>query len=147
MTRRIVTDLVAVSYIILFVYAATTKLMAGEVFRVQLSQSPLIADLAPVVAWVVPIAELIVAVALMFDRFRLIGFYAAFGLMVMFTAYIVLISSFSEFVPCSCGGVIEKLTWTEHLFFNAFFVVFGAAGILLHPKDRTGLKHNVQPEA
>lgn len=49
----------------------------------------------------------------------------------MFTAYIVIILHFSYFVPCSCGGILEKLGWTEHLIFNVVFVLLAIVAILL----------------
>ena len=55
--------------------------------------------------------------------------------MVMFTAYIVVITRFSEYVPCSCGGVLEKLSWDEHLVFNVGFVMLAAISILIYPKN------------
>lgn len=77
--------------------------------------------------------ELGISLLIIPERTRLIGLYGAFGMMVMFTTYIVLASRFSDYVPCSCGGVIENLTWTEHLVFNTVFVLLGMAGILLYP--------------
>src|SRR5690606_7657944 len=54
---------------------------------------------------------------------------------VMFTAYIVIILNFTEFIPCSCGGVLEDLGWTEHLIFNIVFILLAAVGILLLQKQ------------
>jgi hypothetical protein len=51
--------------------------------------------------------------------------------MILFTTYIVIILNFSSFVPCSCGGILEKLGWTAHLIFNVVFIVLGIAAILL----------------
>ncbi len=51
--------------------------------------------------------------------------------MVMFCAYIYIILNYSASVPCSCGGIIEKLGWKEHLVFNLFFVLLAVAGWLL----------------
>ncbi|MEJ0031509.1 MAG: MauE/DoxX family redox-associated membrane protein [Bacteroidota bacterium] len=45
--------------------------------------------------------------------------------MVMFTAYIVVITRFSEYTPCSCGGVLEKMSWDQHLVFNIGFCGVG----------------------
>src|SRR5690606_10893575 len=49
--------------------------------------------------------------------------------MVAFTVYIYLILNYSDFVPCSCGGILEKLGWTEHLIFNAAAVLLSIVGI------------------
>ena len=121
--------LVSLLFILLFVYAAVSKLLDFETFQTQLGQSPLLSAYAKPVAIGVPLFELLISFLLMFKRFRrmaLLGFYC---MMVMFTAYIVIILNFTDFVPCSCGGVLEALGWTEHLIFNGVFVLL--SGYLL----------------
>ena len=49
--------------------------------------------------------------------------------MVMFTAYIYLILNYSDFIPCSCGGVLEDLSWTQHLIFNIVFIFLAGVAI------------------
>ncbi len=134
--KAIALEIICFLFILLFTYAAVMKLMDVQKFTVQIGQSPLLTDFAPVVAWVIPISELLIAGMLAMTRFRLVGLYAAFSLMVMFTAYIIAILQFSEHVPCSCGGVLEKMGWTEHLIFNIGFVMLGLGGILLYSSKR-----------
>ncbi|WP_083540779.1 MauE/DoxX family redox-associated membrane protein [Aequorivita viscosa] len=122
---------IAYVFALLFIYAATSKLLDFETFTVQLAQSPLLSAYAGIVAWLVPGIEILIAGILVFPRFRNLALYAAFTLMVMFTAYIYIILNFSDFIPCSCGGVLEKLSWTEHLIFNVVFIVLGAVAILV----------------
>ncbi|GAA3586872.1 hypothetical protein GCM10022396_00050 [Flavivirga amylovorans] len=116
-------------YILLFVYAAMNKLLVFDEFIIQIGQSPVLTAYAGLVAWTVPYLEIIIAVMLIVPRFRLLGLYASFSLMVMFTAYIFIILNFSKSIPCSCGGVLEKLGWTEHLIFNIAFVILAFIGI------------------
>jgi uncharacterized membrane protein YphA (DoxX/SURF4 family) len=130
--RDVVVDVICALVISLFVYAAVTKLLDYQKFRVQIGQSPLLTAFAGWVAWIVPAVELIISALLVTIRYRLIALYAAFGLMVMFTAYIIAITQFSDYIPCSCGGVLEKLNWTEHLVFNLVFVVLTLTAIVLH---------------
>jgi uncharacterized membrane protein YphA (DoxX/SURF4 family) len=130
--KYIFVEVVCLLYILLFVYAAISKLLDFENFRVQLGQSPLLSAFAGSIAWLVPVLELLIALLLVLKRWRLIGLFAAFTLMTMFTAYIYIILNYSSFVPCSCGGILEKLGWTEHLFFNLVFIMLAAAGILIH---------------
>lgn len=137
MTRKIAVDIVVFSYILLFVYAALTKLLDYQKFVVQLGQSPILTNYAQVLAVVVPFIELGICLMLIFPKTQLKGLYAAFGLMVMFTTYIVLASRFSDYVPCSCGGVLEGMTWTQHLIFNTVFVLLALIGILLQPNIRS----------
>ena len=54
----------------------------------------------------------------------------------MFTVYIILILYFSDFVPCSCGGVLENLSWKEHVVFNVLFIMFALFSILELEKRR-----------
>jgi uncharacterized membrane protein YphA (DoxX/SURF4 family) len=140
--KEMIIEIICFLFIVLFVYAATMKLMDVEKFRVQIGQSPLLTAFAPVVAWVIPLSEIVIAGMLAFHRTRMVGLYAAFSLMVMFTAYIIAILNFSQYIPCSCGGVLEKLGWTEHLIFNIGFVLLGIVGIILHSKKETSSTGN-----
>lgn len=126
--------MVSLLFILLFVYAAVTKLMDFQTFKSQLGQSPLLAAFATMVPWGIIIIEILVALLLSFKKTRLLGLYVAFFLMALFTAYIVIILNFTPFVPCSCGGVLEALGWTEHLVFNCVFIAFALLAIALIDK-------------
>jgi len=131
MKKQIVIEIISFLFILLFVYAAMMKLLDVEKFTVQLGQSPLLMAFAPQFAWGVPILELLIAAMLIFSRTRLVGLYASFTLMVMFTVYIIIILNFAAHVPCSCGGILEDMNWTEHLTFNIGFVVLSIVGTVL----------------
>ena len=137
MTKRqfIITEIIRILYIILFVYASVNKLMDVEKFRVQIGQSPMLTDIAGLVAWAIPTVEIIIALCLSIPKYKLVGFYAAFGLMIAFTGYIIAITQFSQYIPCSCGGILEKLGWTEHLIFNIVFDLLAITAILLSSKS------------
>lgn len=144
--KTLIIEIISFLYILLFVYAAIAKLIDYEKFRVQLDQSPLLMAFSGWVAWAVPLSEIIIAFMLMSKRFQLAGFYAAFFMMVMFTAYIIVILNFADHVPCSCGGILESMGWTEHLIFNIVFVLFALTGIILLNRQSTG-KHPAQSAA
>ncbi|MBB1137970.1 MauE/DoxX family redox-associated membrane protein [Myroides sp. WP-1] len=110
--------IVSYFYILLFVYAAISKLITFEAFQVQLTQSPLLSAYANIIAYLVLGAELLFALLLCIKTTRLLGLYLSYGLMVAFTLYIYLILNYSDFIPCSCGGILEKMGWIEHLWFN-----------------------------
>src|SRR5690606_2290962 len=136
MPNKIVVDIVVFLYILLLVYAALTKLLDYQKFVVQLGQSPILTRYATLLAWSVPLIELGISALLIIPRTRLSGLYAALSLMVMFTTYIILASRFSDYVPCSCGGVIQNLSWTQHLIFNLVFVLLGITAILMYSKEQ-----------
>ena len=130
--REILTQTISCLLVLLFVYAAGSKLMDYTKFRVEIGKSPLLTAFSGLVAITIPIIELLIALLLSFSRTRLLGLYASFTLMVLFTAYIFYILRFSPYVPCSCGGVLQKLNWTTHFYFNIFFDLLAALGVLTH---------------
>lgn len=133
---------IAYFFILLFCYAAISKIFDFENFQVQIAQSPLLSAYAGFVSYVVIIVELLIVLALIFTNTKRLGLYASLGIMVAFTVYIFLILNYSEFIPCSCGGILEKMGWTEHLIFNIICVLLAiAAIIILEKENETRLTH------
>jgi hypothetical protein len=131
-SKSFIIKLVCILYVLLFIYAAMSKLLDFENFQVQLGQSPLLSSFAVWISWLVPFTELITAGLLMFQKWRSLGLQAAFSLMTMFTVYIFIILHYSSFIPCSCGGILEKMSWNIHLIFNIVFVLLAVTAILLN---------------
>jgi hypothetical protein len=131
---RVIVQIISYLYIILFVYTAVSKLLEFHDFRTQLGQSPVFAAIAEPVSYGVIIAELMISILLAINRTRKIGLVFAFTMMIMFTTYIIIILNFATFIPCSCGGFIESLSWTEHLIFNLVFVLLAFVAIYLSVK-------------
>lgn len=116
--------------------------MDFENFQVQIGQSPLLSAYAGFVSYMVIILELVIVLLLIFPRSNLLGLYASTALMSAFTVYIFLILTYSDFVPCSCGGILEKMGWTEHLIFNIACVIHGLLSVGIKEKENrtSGLK-------
>lgn len=139
--KRYFVKTVSILLALLFIYAAASKMLDFENFQVQLAQSPLLSAYAGVISYAILIVEFGVAIMLCLNSSRLIGLYASLGLMSAFTIYIYLILNYSDFIPCSCGGILEKLGWTEHLIFNIFFVIMAFAAIIYgERRDRPNQK-------
>jgi uncharacterized membrane protein YphA (DoxX/SURF4 family) len=134
MKKTVIIEIIVFLFIFLFLYAATSKLWDVDKFRVQIGQSPLLTSIAPFIAWFIPSLEILLCAMLAIPRFRLLAFYGCFILMLMFSFYIIAVLNFSDHVPCSCGGVLQKLGWKEHLVFNFFFVGLSVVGILFLSK-------------
>lgn len=131
---RLMIDIVCFAYFILFLYAASSKLLDYERSKLQMLKSPIITDFAFFLVWFVPVLEIIIGVLLLIRKTILPSLYAALALMSAFTAYIMAILNFSDSIPCSCGGVLERLGWSEHLIFNLIFMVMAIVAILLQTK-------------
>lgn len=126
---------IAAGFCVLFTYAAVSKGLDFENFQVQLAQSPLLSAYAGQVSYGVIALELLITAMLLIPKTQKTGLYAAFALMVAFTAYIYLILNYSDFVPCSCGGILEKMGWTQHLIFNSICVMLAGTAVVLRQKN------------
>jgi uncharacterized membrane protein YphA (DoxX/SURF4 family) len=117
---------------LLFMYAAGSKLMAYDKFVAQIGQSAMLTPYAGVLAWLVPLIEVLIAVMLVFPGLRRLGLYGALGLMAGFTAYIFIVLYFmGNDKPCGCGGAIELLGWKAQLVFNRVFTVMAGVAVAL----------------
>ena len=130
--RQVLLETISALLIMLFLYASISKFLSFRVFIGEMNNQPLPNSLTPFLVWTIPSLEIAIAGALIFERTRQAGFYASFVLMTLFTIYtVIILLHFFHYVPCSCGGVIRKLTWRQHLVFNLFFVTLSVIGILL----------------
>lgn len=129
--RHTIIEIISALFILLFVYTALSKLTGFANFRNTLWRSPLLKDVSTFIAYAIPITELIISLFLFIPRTWLIGFYASLALMSVFTIYIAYMLLFEKDLPCSCGGVIQNMTWTQHLFFNGFFIFLSIISIKL----------------
>ena len=136
MKKSIILDIVCYLFIALFCYAAASKLATYELFKAQIGKSPLITHYVKWISWMVPVSEFILSAGLLIPKTRLLALYGSFTIMTMFTLYIAFILTFSPYVPCSCGGVLNNLGWTEHMIFNIAFMCLAIVGIYLDNKVR-----------
>ncbi|MBS7233398.1 hypothetical protein KHA90_20490 [Flavobacterium psychroterrae] len=143
--KKYLVEVICLLYILLFVYAAVSKLLDFENFQVQLGQSPLLSVFAVWVSWLVPFTELLTAVFLVLPKLRTLGLFTALSLMTMFSVYIFIILHFSDFVPCSCGGVLEKMSWNVHLAFNLIFIMLACIAVILRSHTGTISAVNLTP--
>ena len=134
--KNTIVEIISSLLIILFIYTSLSKLSAYDNFTAQLSKSPFITSYANSIAWSIPAVEILISLSLVITRTRLIGLYASFFLMSLFTAYLIIMLNFSYYIPCSCGGVLQYLSWNEHIIFNAFFIIIAGAGVLIKQNSK-----------
>ena len=136
MKRKIIIEIISSLLILLFLYASVSKWLAFKVFIGEMNNQPFPNWITPFLVWSIPFIEVLIAVGLIFEKTRVAALYVSLFLMLAFTVYTVaiLLHAF-KYIPCSCGGVIRKLTWPQHLFFNLFFVGISILGIMLKKRD------------
>jgi hypothetical protein len=64
------------------------------------------------------------------------GLYPSFVLLFLFTIYIAAMLMTGAEMPCSCGGVLEELSWPAHVVFNSVYVLLSALAIWLIKRKR-----------
>ena len=130
--KQLVLECIAALVILLFLYASVSKFLDFKRFIDEINNQPLPNSWTPFLVWGIPFLEIAISAAVVFEYTRLLGFYASLAMMTLFTIYAILIlAHFFPYIPCSCGGVIRKLTWPQHLVLNLFYMAISIAGIIL----------------
>jgi len=132
--QYILLEIIAALLLLLFLYTAISKLGEHQRFMAVLQKSPLLSPISEPVSWLVPLSELVVALSLFVPAWRLYGLRMAFVLMALFTLYIGYMLLFTPHLPCSCGGVLRQMSWSQHLLFNLFFTALAWLGLRLEKK-------------
>lgn len=136
LSKAAIVEIISFLFMILFLYTGVSKLMEYSVFKEQIAESPILQPVASFIAWALPLTEFIITGMLIIPSLRLPGLYASLILMIAFTIYIGAIMTFNKELPCSCGGIIELLSWEGHLIFNSIFILLAFIGLRLQRQIR-----------
>jgi hypothetical protein len=117
--------------IFLFLYTACAKLMDHRRFLNGLHHVEVIGHFALYISWLIPLAEIVIAVLLIVPRTLKWGLYSFISLMTLFTVYILSMLLRAGKLPCHCGGAIEKLSWGQHVWFNLAFIALAIFALRL----------------
>lgn len=140
--RQVLLEIISALLILLFLYASLSKFLDFELFTGEMNNQPFSNTFTPFLVWAIPLLEIAISICLLFEKTRLAGFYASLALMSLFTIYTAtILLHFFKYVPCSCGGVIKKLTWPQHLVFNLFFTSLSITGITLQRRKKNTILH------
>jgi len=127
--------------VLLWVYAATSKLVGFTRFEREMHNQVLYPFVQSLLIYLLPATELFTAFLLLFEKTLLRGLSLSLGLMMIFTAYIALaLLHFFRHVPCSCGGILENMSWQSHLYFNVFFLALNLLAIYTFKRKEAGDK-------
>lgn len=142
MKSSTIVEAIALLFIILFLYTGISKLMEYNVAVEQISLTPFLEPIANAIVIVLPIMELLTAVVLFIPPTRKYGLWTSLVLMISFTGYVIYIISFNDELPCTCGGVLEQLSWPQHLIFNLVIIGLLLTAIRLSAKEVNRVNHN-----
>ncbi|WP_210149588.1 MauE/DoxX family redox-associated membrane protein [Chryseobacterium scophthalmum] len=130
--KKTIQFVISIFFVILFCYAAISKVLDFENFQHQISASPLLNGSSQFLPHAIIIVEFLIAGLLCYRKTRNIGLVGSVVLMLFFTGYVALILSTTDNLPCSCGGILEKLSWHQHLYFNIGCVILSVIALGLN---------------
>jgi len=136
MKRTTILEIIIFLYSILFLYTGISKLIEYDIFKENIKESPFLSPVAKPISLGLPWLEFIITLMLIIPRWRSKGLYASLILMTLFTLYVIGILMFDKHLPCSCGGIIQSLSWHQHLIFNGIFIMLAIWGIALNKKEK-----------
>jgi len=134
--KKTIADIFCGLLILLCAYAAISKLIGRQHFELVLGSMLLLKHVAGFISFALPVTELIVCALLFMPATRLFGLYASIGLLISFTIYIGYMILFAPKLPCNCGGVLEQMSWRQHLVFNLIFITLSATAIKFYRSNK-----------
>jgi hypothetical protein len=140
---NLIIEAITAVLLLLWIYTGLNKLIHYDKFSFEVGRSPFLQYVAPWVAALVPLAELLIAALLISKRTRVTGLYASLFLMTLFTGYVYVMLRYAYDLPCSCGGIIELLTWEQHLAVNLMLTLLTVAAILLQSRLTMLNRHSI----
>lgn len=132
MSRQRIIDIITTLFVFLFVYTAVSKLLDFDPIKIRAGFVPVLRPYAAIIGIVVPIVELLTVLLLVSRQTQLSGLIVSLVLMVVFTGYIGWMLFLEGELPCSCGGVISRMTWPQHFWFNVVFILLGTVGVCVY---------------
>lgn len=122
---------------VIFLYSALSKLINFDLFVNNLDKSPFFTNIdSSLIAGLIIGIEFVIPGLLFFDQTAKLGYLLSFSLFFLFTGYIILMMKISPYLPCSCGGFLESLSWTQHIYFNIFFMMASLLLFYFFEKNR-----------
>ena len=130
--KKIAVEICSVLLAVLFIYTGVSKLIDWSETRFSFLNQVFPDSINKLLLYTIPPVEILIAIMLLIPRFRQNAFLGSMILMGAFTLYVglVLTGVFGR-IPCSCGGIVESLSWEWHFVVNLLFLFISAVGYFL----------------
>lgn len=128
--KRISVQGISLIFTALFTYAAVSKLLILQDFKIQLEHFPFLGQYAGILVWLIPGSLILITALFIFPGLKILALYTSLLIMLLFSSYILGVLNFAESIPCSCAG-IASLSWKQHLILNLGLLLLAGVGIRL----------------
>jgi putative oxidoreductase len=132
--KNTIIEVIAALFILLFAYTAYNKFLVLKDLRKVIKEYPLIGNFSELVAWGLPVTESIIVLLLFLPKTKRIGLICSLIMMSAFTLYLGYMLIFTPKLPCTCGGMLQQLSWPQHLMFNLVFILLAIWGLQLYKR-------------
>ncbi|WP_437920424.1 MauE/DoxX family redox-associated membrane protein [Sphingobacterium sp. LRF_L2] len=130
---------VVYSFILLWSYAAISKLAHWELSRAEMHKQLFPSYIASILFWLIPLLELGLVYLLLIPKNKLWGIRFSIALLSLFSLYLLTgITRLFGKNPCICAGILPQRSAGEHILFNILFIILGISILVLAHKSRAG---------
>lgn len=129
----------------MYTYVGALKLMDIKSFKDGINNQPIDNQLTVPLMVAIITAEATIIALLLINKWRFYGFLLSILILTLFSTYIIVIltEKVFDFVPCTCGGGFDQLSWQQQLDINIAAIVLSLIGaIILRPIKKSKLKAN-----
>ncbi|MEO8583413.1 MAG: MauE/DoxX family redox-associated membrane protein [Flavitalea sp.] len=137
-TKSFIASLSGSLLVLMYTYAAISKLLMYNAFRFEFLGHVLIRNYTGIIAWTFPVSELPIVCLIIMSGTHQISLRSDIGLLIFFTLYIIWMFRFYSSAPCSCGGVLSEMSWKPRLLFNLFFIGIGLTPLMYSREPNAG---------
>lgn len=145
--RQLFTELIPGLLVLLFLYTAITKLKDPTGFVGAMQHNPVLVNYALFLRWLIPILEIGIVILLFIPTYRRSGLLSGAILMACFSGYVGYMLLISSDLPCTCGGIIENMTWPQHFWVNIILTVTSFTSWFFYPKRFVAMKRRSRTPA
>lgn len=141
-TNTYILNTIVVLLLALWIPIGIYQYLHFAAFKTGILRQPIGDGLAWALIYLLPAVEIATACLLVSERFRRTGLLLSSVLLTAFTGYIILVLlSVWGKPPCSCGLAIPQMGWTNHLWFNLFFLIISIIGWLMQQRQQNTIEN------
>lgn len=129
-------DFIALIFIILFASVGGSKFFNLEKFKETFEFMPFMRPFAWILTIFIPLIEIFTAALFFWEKYRKTAIIISIILMSAFTLFTMFITKYAGTSPCTCGGIIQFLSWKNHLRANIALLSLGVIGLLFPLKEQ-----------
>jgi hypothetical protein len=142
-TKALIVDFAVYAFIFLFLYTAINKIWKFKSFVFVMGHMPVVGEtFGTFIGYFIPTIEIIISILLIIPKTKRLGLLTALILMISFTLYLIFMFFYAKHLPCNCGGVISRMTWGQHIWFNIAFILLAGIGYKLNRDNHTNKDGN-----